>query len=50
MRARWEEIRREVFPTDAELDEAYLAEASDIFDLEHRMLELDRRRNRRAFA
>jgi hypothetical protein len=30
-------------PTPEERDEAYLADAVDIYDLEHRMRELDRR-------
>jgi hypothetical protein len=36
-------LRRRFFPTEAELEEAYLADATDINDLEFRMREWDRR-------
>jgi hypothetical protein len=37
-------LRRRFFPNEAELEEAYLSQASDIHDLEYRMSEWDRRR------
>lgn len=39
-------LRRRFFPTDAELEEAYLADATDLNDLEYRMREWDRRLSR----
>jgi uncharacterized protein YjiS (DUF1127 family) len=45
-----ETYRRESFPSDTERAEAYLADAGDIYDLEARMRELDRRRRRTAFG
>jgi uncharacterized protein YjiS (DUF1127 family) len=38
------QFRATVAPTEAELDEAYLAQSRDIIDLEYRIAELDRRR------
>jgi uncharacterized protein YjiS (DUF1127 family) len=45
-----EAYRREAFPSDEERAEAYLAGAGDIYDLEARMRELDRKRRRTAFG
>lgn len=44
-------LRRRFFPTEAELEEAYLSDATDLNDLEYRMREWDRRlaRDTRAF-
>ena len=42
--------RREAFPSDEERAETYLAGAGDIYDLEARMRELDRKRRRTAFG
>lgn len=42
--------RREAFPSDEERAEAYLAGSGDIYDLEARMRELDRKRRRTAFG
>ena len=38
------QVRRDWFPTDEELEEAYLAASTDLHDLEYRMLEWNRRR------
>ena len=45
-----EQVRREMFPTEDELADAYLAQAGDIYDLESRMRELERNRRRTAFG
>ncbi|MFO1148137.1 MAG: DUF3563 family protein [Alsobacter sp.] len=37
------QLRRRFFPSDSELQNAYLSEAADIYDLEYRMSEWDRR-------
>lgn len=39
-------LRRRFFPTDAELEEAYLSDATDLNELEFRMREWDRRLSR----
>jgi hypothetical protein len=39
-------LRRRFFPTDAELEEAYLSGSTDMNDLEYRMREWDRRLSR----
>jgi len=44
IRTRLRRIRRELLPTDEELDRQYLEEARDRYDLEQRMRELDRPR------
>lgn len=44
LRETWKAFRRDVFPTDAEIEEAYLNDATDLRDLEARMRILDRRR------
>jgi hypothetical protein len=39
-------LRREMLPTDEELDRQYLEEATDLYDLETRMRDLDSSRRR----
>jgi Protein of unknown function (DUF3563) len=42
--SRLRDLRRQILPTDKEIDRHYLEEAGDLHDLEWRMRELDRPR------
>jgi hypothetical protein len=44
LRSRLRDLRRQLLPTDKEIDRHYLEEARDLHDLEWRMRELDRSR------
>ncbi|MCB5173960.1 DUF3563 family protein [Microvirga lenta] len=44
IRGRLRQLRHDLMPTDAERDSRYLDEACDLYDLEHRIRELDRPR------
>ena len=48
LRARLSALRRRLLPSDEELDLAYLEAASDRYDLEYRLREIDRRAKRPA--
>jgi hypothetical protein len=47
LRAWLSDLRRRLLPSDEELDLAYLEGASDRYELEYRIREIDRRQARR---